>query len=29
MWEWVPQQNEGEDYTLLGHPYLLVDEWQA
>jgi hypothetical protein len=29
MQEYVPWQNEVEDYIWLGYPYLLIDEWVA
>jgi hypothetical protein len=27
MWDWVPRQNKGENYTSVGYPYSLVEEW--
>jgi hypothetical protein len=29
MLDQVPRKNEGKDYTLLGHPYLVADKWSA
>jgi hypothetical protein len=29
MWNYIPLQNDGKDYTLHGHPYSLVDEVQV